>query len=316
MELKDFKFDLSLTPTDQMMLREIADMDGVPEGAFNIRKNGEGIVKSSSKNIEIRQKTDKPGIDIIIRPYTIAEQVHIPVIITESGVAETVYNDFYIGEGAKVDIVAGCGIHNCGDDESRHDGIHAFHIGKNASVKYTEKHYGAGDGNGKRVMNPTTIVNMDEGSYCEMDMVQIKGVDSTYRKTEANLDKNAKMYVLERLMTHGDQEAKTDMVVNLNGEGSSAQIISRTVGKDNSVQVFYPNAVGNNACHAHVQCDSIIMDNAKISSIPAISANHPDAQIVHEAAIGKINNDQLIKLETFGMTEEEAEEIIIQGFLK
>lgn len=316
MDIKDFKFDLSLTPVDQEMLKEIADMSSTPTGALSIRKNGEGIVKASTENIEIKQKLDKPGIDIIIKPHTVAEKVHIPVIITESGVQETVYNDFFIGEGANVEIVAGCGIHNCGDGESKHDGIHAFHIGKNASVKYTEKHYGAGDGNGKRIMNPTTIVNMDEGSYCEMDMVQIKGVDSTYRKTEANLAKDAKMYVIERLMTHGKQEAKTDMVVNLNGEGSSAQIISRTVGKDDSVQVFYPNAVGNNACHAHVQCDSIIMDNAKISSIPAISANHPDAQIIHEAAIGKINNDQLVKLETFGMTEEEAEEIIVQGFLK
>lgn len=316
MDIKDFNFDLSLTPTDKSMLAEIADMVGTPEGAFNIRKNGEGVVRTSSENIEIKPKLDKPGIDIIIKPYTVAEKVHIPVIITESGVQEVVYNDFFIGEGANVEIVAGCGIHNCGDGESKHDGIHTFHIGKKASVKYVEKHYGAGDGNGKRIMNPTTIVNMDEGSYCEMDMVQIKGVDSTFRKTEAYLEKDAKIYVLERLMTHGKQEAKTDMVVNLNGEGSSAQIISRTVGKDDSVQVFYPNAVGNNACHAHVQCDSIIMDNAKISSIPAISANHPDAQVVHEAAIGKINSDQLIKLETFGMSEEEAEEIIIQGFLK
>lgn len=316
MDIKDFKFDLSLTPVDRQMLSEIADMTGVPAGALNIRKNGEGLVRSSSSNVEIRQKTDKPGIDIIVRPGTKGEEVHIPVIITEEGVNDLVYNDFFIGEGADVSIVAGCGIHNCGDKNSEHDGIHSFHIGKNASVKYVEKHYGEGDGNGKRILNPTTIVNMDEGSYCEMEMVQIKGVDSTYRKTEANLKADAKIYVLEKLMTHGDQVAKTDMVVNLNGEGSSAQIISRTVGKDNSTQVFYPNAVGNNACHAHVQCDSIIMDGAKISSIPAISANHPDANIIHEAAIGKINNDQLIKLQTFGMTEEEAEEIIIEGFLK
>ena len=316
MDIKDYNFSTSLTPTYRYMLGEIADMMGTPDGAFNIRKNGQGLVRESSQNIEIRQKTDKPGIDIIIKPYTKAEKVHIPVIITDTGVEEVVYNDFFIGEGADVDIVAGCGIHNCGDQNSQHDGIHAFHIGKNAKVKYTEKHIGAGDGNGKRIMNPTTVVNMEEGSYCEMDMVQIKGVDSTLRKTEANLGANAKIYILERLMTHGKQEARTEMVVNLNGEGSSAQIISRTVGKDDSVQVFFPNAVGNNACHAHVQCDSIIMDNAKISSVPAISANHPDAQVIHEAAIGKINSDQLIKLETFGMTEEEAEEVIIQGFLK
>lgn len=316
MDIKDFSFGASLTPTDQHMLKEIADMIGTPDGAFNIRKNGEGLVRTSSDHIEIKPKTDKPGIDIIIKPGTKAEKVHIPVIITDTGVNDVVYNDFFIGEGADVEIVAGCGIHNCGDETSQHDGIHTFHIGKDAKVKYVEKHYGEGDGNGKRILNPTTVVNMDEGSYCEMDMVQIKGVDSTYRKTEANLDKDAKIYILERLMTHGKQEAKTDMTVNLNGENSSAQIISRTVGKDDSVQVFYPRAVGNNLCHAHVQCDSIIMDNANISSIPAISANHPDAQVIHEAAIGKINSDQLIKLETFGMTEEEAEEVIIQGFLK
>lgn len=316
MNIKDFSFDLSLSPVDQHMLSEIADMTGVPEGALNIRKNGEGLVHSDSPNITIMPKSDKPGIDIIVKPGTKGEDVHIPVIVTESGKHDVVYNDFYIGAGANVNIVAGCGIHNCGNEDSGHDGIHTFHIGKGASIKYVEKHYGEGDGNGKRILNPTTVVEMDEDSYCEMEMVQIKGVDSTYRKTEANLAAGAKMYVLEKLMTHGDQEAKTDMVVNLNGEGSSAQIISRTVGKDNSTQVFYPNAVGNNACHAHVQCDSIIMDNAKISSIPAISANHPDAQVIHEAAIGKINSDQLIKLETFGMTEEEAEDIIIQGFLK
>ena len=316
MDIKDFNFDLSLKPEDKNMLAEIADMKGRPAGAFNIRKNGEGLVRTSSPNIEIVPKTDNPGIDIIVKSGTVGETVHIPVILTETGVNDLVYNDFYIGEGAKVDIVAGCGIHNCGDKNSEHDGIHTFHIGKNASVKYVEKHYGEGDGNGKRILNPTTVVNMEENSYAEMEMVQIKGVDSTHRKTEANLEAGARILMIEKLMTHGDQIAKSDVVINLNGEDSSAQIISRTVGKDNSTQVFYPNAVGNNKCRAHVQCDSIIMDNAKISSIPAISANHPDAQVIHEAAIGKINNDQLMKLQTFGMTEEEAEEVIIQGFLK
>lgn len=316
MDIKDFKFDLSLTPTDRGVLSEIADLNGTPEGAFNIRKNGEGVVRTSTANVDIVPKSDKPGIDIIVKPGVKGETIHIPVIITEEGVNDLVYNDFYIGEGSTVDIVAGCGIHNCGDKNSEHDGIHSFHIGKNASVRYVEKHYGEGDGNGKRILNPTTNIEMDEGSYAEMEMVQIKGVDSTYRKTEATLKAGAKLLILEKLMTHGDQVAKSDLVVNLDGEDSSAQIISRTVGKDNSTQVFYPNAVGNSKCRAHVQCDSIIMDNAKISSIPAISANHPDAQVIHEAAIGKINSDQLLKLETFGMTEEEAEKIIIQGFLK
>lgn len=316
MNIKDFNYDSSLTPVDRHMLDAIADMTGVPEGALNIRKNGQGVVRFSSPNIEIKPKTDNPGIDIIVKPGTKGEEVHIPVILTEEGVNDLVYNDFYIGEDADVLIVAGCGIHNCGDKNSEHDGIHTFHIGKNASVKYVEKHYGEGDGKGQRILNPTTVVNMEEDSYCEMEMIQIKGVDSTYRKTDANLGAGARIYILEKLMTHGSQVAKTDMTVNLNGPESSAQIISRTVGKDDSVQIFHPNAVGNSECHAHVQCDSIIMDNAKISSIPAISANHPDAQVIHEAAIGKINSDQLIKLETFGMTEEEAEEVIIQGFLK
>ncbi|NLL62881.1 MAG: SufD family Fe-S cluster assembly protein [Ruminococcaceae bacterium] len=316
MNILDFKFDSTLTPVDRMMIAEITDLTGIPDGALSIRKNGEGLVSSSSANVEIRQKTDKPGIDILVKPFTKGEEIHMPVIITEEGIVETVYNDFFIGEGAEVTIIAGCGIHNCGNHDSQHDGIHTFNIGKNAYMKYVEKHYGDGDGNGKRILNPVTVVNQEEGSYCEMEMVQIKGVDSTYRKTKVNLAINAKLYILEKLMTHGDQIAKTDMIVNLNGEGSSAQIISRTVGKDNSTQIFYPNAVGNNSCSAHIQCDSIIMNNAKISSIPAISANHPDAQIVHEAAIGKINSDQLVKLQTFGLSEEEAEEVIIQGFLK
>lgn len=316
MNIKDFSFDLSLSPVDKGMLSEIADIKGNLDGAFNIRRNGEGIARSSSENVDIVPKKDKPGIDIIVKPGTVGETIHIPVIITESGKMDVVYNDFYIGEGSDVDIVAGCGIHNCGNQDSQHDGIHTFHIGKNAKIKYVEKHYGEGDGNGKRILNPETIVEMDEGSYAEMEMVQIKGVDSTYRKTEATLKAGAKILIVEKLMTHGNQYAKSDMTVNLDGEDSSAQIISRTVGKDTSTQVFHPNAIGNNKCRAHVQCDSIIMDDAKISSIPAISARHPDAQIVHEAAIGKINSDQLLKLQTFGMTEEEAEEVIVQGFLK
>ena len=316
MDIKDFSYDLTLSAVDKGMLSEIADIHGDISGAFNIRKNGEGLVRTSSKNVEIIAKKDKPGIDIIVKPFTKGEEVHIPVILTESGKKDLVYNDFYIGEGADVDIIAGCGIHNCGNADSQHDGIHTFHVGKNAVLRYVEKHYGEGDGTGKRILNPETVVFQEEGSYVEMETVQIKGVSSTHRKTEATLGDNAKILILEKLMTHGDQYAKSDMVVNLNGVDSSAQIISRTVGKDKSTQVFFPNAIGNNKCRAHVQCDSIIMDDAKISSIPAISANHPDAQIVHEAAIGKINSDQLLKLQTFGLSDEKAEEVIIQGFLK
>lgn len=301
---------------DMGLLESIADLHEIPAGAYNIRKNGEGHSRRSTANIEIVSKTDKPGIDIIVAPGTKNESVHIPVIITETGVNDLVYNDFFIGDDADILIVAGCGIHNSGDEKSQHDGIHTFHIGKNAKVRYVEKHYGEGDGKGERVLNPVTVVEQDENSVCEMEMVQIKGVDSTVRDTKAHLKAGAKLVMTERLLTHGTQYARSDMDVYLDGEDASSQIISRSVAKDNSTQIFHPNAIGNAKCRAHVQCDSIIMDDATVSSIPAITANSADAQIVHEAAIGRINNDQLIKLMTFGMNEEEAEEVIIQGFLK
>ncbi len=301
---------------DSQLLESIADLHEIPAGAYNIRKNGEGLSRRSTANIEIVPKTDKQGIDIIVAPDTKNESVHIPVIITETGVDDLVYNDFYIGDNADILIVAGCGIHNSGDEKSQHDGIHTFHIGKNAKVKYVEKHYGDGDGKGERILNPVTVVEQDENSVCEMEMVQIKGVDSTVRDTKAHLEAGARLIMTERLLTHGNQYARSDMEVYLDGEDASSQIISRSVAKDNSKQIFHPNAIGNAKCRAHVTCDSIIMDGATVSSIPAITANSADAQIVHEAAIGRINNDQLIKLMTFGMDEEEAEEVIIQGFLK
>lgn len=301
---------------DSGLLESIADLHEIPAGAYNIRKNGEGLSRRSTANIEIVSKTDKPGIDIIVAPGTKNESVHIPVIITETGVDDLVYNDFYIGDGADVLIVAGCGIHNSGNEKSQHDGIHTFHIGKNARIKYVEKHYGEGDGKGERILNPVTVVEQDENSVCEMEMVQIKGVDSTVRDTKAYLAAGAKLIVTERLLTHGNQYARSDIDVYLNGEDASTQIISRSVAKDSSKQIFHPNAIGNAKCRAHVQCDSIIMDEATVSSVPAITANSADAQIVHEAAIGRINNDQLIKLMTFGMSEEDAEEVIISGFLK
>lgn len=301
---------------DKDLLSAVADLHDVPMGAYNIRKDGEGVARQSTENIIIEPKKDKPGIDIIVKAGTKNQSVHIPVIVTKSGVNDLTYNDFYIEDDCDVLIVAGCGIHNSGSDKSEHDGIHSFHIGKNSRIKYVEKHYGQGEGTGERVLNPETIIEMDENSYCEMEMIQIKGVDSTKRETTAHLKAGAKLLMMEKLMTHGKQYARSDMEINLDGVGASAQIISRSVAKDESEQIFYPRAVGNAACRAHVQCDSIIMDNARIRSIPEIAANHYDAQIVHEAAIGRINNDQLIKLQTFGMSEEEAEEIIIQGFLK
>ena len=301
--------------TDKRMLEAVADLHEIPQGAFSLRKNGESAERRSSANIIIEPKKDKPGIDIIVKAGTKNESVHIPVIITQAGVNDLVYNDFYIEEDADVLIVAGCGIHNSGDQSSEHDGIHRFHIGKNAHIKYVEKHYGEGDGKGDRILNPTTEIFMAENSFCEMESVQIKGVDSTKRDTFAKLEAGARLVILEKLMTHGNQVAHSDMVIELNGEDASSQIISRSVAKDNSEQVFYPRAVGNAKCKAHVQCDSIIMGKAHIRSIPEIAANHCEANIVHEAAIGRINNDQLLKLQTLGKTEEEAEEIIINCFL-
>ncbi|MCI2985957.1 SufD family Fe-S cluster assembly protein [[Clostridium] innocuum] len=302
---------------EKNLLKTVADISGfMPGSAFSLRKNGAGVERHSTEHVKILAKTDKPGIDIIVDANTVGESIHIPVILTDSGIQDMVYNDFYIGEGADVEIVAGCGIHNDGCDTSQHDGIHTFHIGRNASITYTEKHYGEGSGSGGRILNPTTVIHMEKGSFAKMDMSQIKGVDSTFRKTEANLGASAKLVINEKLMTHGEQKAHSDVTVNLNGEDSVVQIVSRSVGKDTSVQVFHPIAVGNNRSRAHIQCDSIIMGKAKISSIPEIAANHVDAEIIHEAAIGKINNDQLIKLQTFGLNSEEAEKVIVDGFLK
>ena len=304
-----------LKKVDMSLLHTIADMDSMPTGAFNIRKNGQGIARQSSENITIEPKKGNPGIDIYIKPFTKGEEVHIPVIITETGINDKVYNDFYVGEGADVLIVAGCGIHNCGGEKTEHDGIHRFFIGKNAKVKYVEKHYGEGEGTGERILNPVTEVTMEEGSYCEMEMIQLAGVDSTLRETEAALDANAKIVITERLLTHGHQEATSDMEIVLDGENSRGRVISRSVAQDESSQLFYPRMVGNAKCFGHVQCDSIIMGSAKIRSIPEIAANSTDAQLIHEAAIGKIAGDQLLKLQTLGLTAEEAEDTILKGFL-
>ena len=297
------------------LLEEVADLHEVPEGAYNIRANGKLADRVNSANIEIVSKEDGTGIDIHIKPGTKKESVHIPVVLSQSGLSDLVYNDFYVEDGADVRIVAGCGIHNSGCNESRHDGIHTFHVGKNANVRYEEKHYGEGNGTGARVLNPVTNIFVGENSVFTLDTAQIKGVDSTVRETNVELGKDAKLYVTERLMTDGEQKAESNIEVQLNGEDSSAQIVSRSVGKGNSVQTFHPNAIGNSKCQAHIQCDSIIMDHAEVGSIPEIRAKNIDAAIIHEAAIGRINDEQLLKLRTLGLTEEEAEEVIIQNFL-
>ena len=304
-----------LNSVDTALLEVIAGMkNGRADGAYNIRKDSGCADRVNTDNVTITSKTDKPGIDVTFAPGC-KESCHIPVIITESGLRETVYNDFYVGEGADVIIIAGCGIHNCGEDASEHDGIHAFHIGKNARVKYVEKHYGEGDGRGENIMNPTTIAYLDEGAFLQMETSQIAGIDSTRRDTRVECGKGAEVVVTERLLTHGSQHADSDMAIILNGEDSKGRVISRSVAQDDSVQVFRPVVEGNAKCFGHVQCDSIIMDRAKISSVPAISANDLDAQLIHEAAIGRIAGDQLLKLETLGLTPEEAEDRILKGFL-
>lgn len=298
------------------ILEEVADLHEVPEGAYNIRANSKMAGRNTTANIDITNKEDGSGIDIRIKPGTVNESVHIPVVLSESGIKETVYNDFYIGEGSDVVIVAGCGIHNCGNQDSQHDGIHRFFVGKNAKVKYVEKHYGEGDGSGKRILNPVTEVYMEEGSSMEMEMVQIKGVDSTNRNTIAKLDAGASMVVRERLMTHGDQSAISTYTVELNGEGASADVISRSVAKDHSYQKFDSKLTGNAPCSGHTECDAIIMDKARILAVPQLEANDLDSALIHEAAIGKIAGEQIIKLMTLGLSEEQAEEHIINGFLK
>jgi Fe-S cluster assembly scaffold protein SufB len=300
---------------DFSLLKEVALMDAIPTGAYNIRKNGDSAGRFSTENIRIENKTDKPGIDINIKSGTKGETVHIPVIITETDYSEVVYNDFFIGDNCDVTIMAGCGIHNCGDGESRHDGVHTFYIGKNSTVRYAERHYGDGDGNGGRVMNPETVVYVGEGSTVQMDTTQIKGIDSTYRKTKIVVAKDGNAVVTEKLLTHGDQIAESDMDLILDGENANGRIISRSVAQNDSKQIFRPCITGRADCFGHVRCDSILMDNAKISSIPAVAAEHTDARLVHEAAIGRIAGDQLIKLMTLGLTEEEAEEKILEGFL-
>ena len=298
------------------LLEAVAGLHEIPAGAYNIRANGESAARNTTANIDIVSKTDVSGIDIKIKAGTKKESVHIPVLLSQSGLEEMVYNDFYIGDDCDVVIAAGCGIHNGGDAASRHDGIHRFFVGKNAHVKYVEKHYGSGDGKGERIMNPQTEVDLGENSEMEMEMVQIKGVDSTVRTTKASLKKGAKLVVTERLMTHGNQRAESKFDVDLNGVDSSANIISRAVARDNSVQIFKSVINGNAKCSGHTECDAIIMDNANISAIPEITANNPDAALIHEAAIGKIAGEQIIKLMTLGLTEKEAEEEIVNGFLK
>lgn len=298
------------------LLEKIADIHNTPEGAYNIRENGESSGRQNTDEITIETKTDKAGINIFVKDGTKQKSVHIPVIITKTGITEMVYNDFVIGDDCDVLIVAGCGIHNSGDEKSAHDGVHSLVIGKNSHVKYIEKHYGEGGGSGERIMNPAMTARLGKSSVLEIESVQIGGIDSTNRTTEIIADENCEVFISERIMTDGRQKVESNTKIVLDGKGSKARINSRSVAKGESVQVFYPRLEGNAECFGHVQCDSIIMDSAKVRSIPEIAANSVDARLIHEAAIGKIAGDQILKLETLGLTHDEAEEKILSGLLK
>lgn len=301
---------------EKNLLKEVAELDSLPVGAYNIRANGESAGRNTTANIDIVTKTDRPGIDIIIKPGTKNESIHIPVILSQSGLKDMVYNDFFIGQDSDVTIIAGCGIHNCGGEDSEHDGIHTFHVEKNAHVKYVEKHYGEGEGRGKRYMNPTTEVYLEEGASMEMEMTQISGIDDTLRKTTAKLKADSNLVIKEKVMTTGRQNAVSDFTADLDGDNASCNLISRTVAKDESTQHFISVLNGNSKCKGHSECDSIIMDNAKVLASPKLSASNIDAALIHEAAIGKIAGEQLIKLMTLGLTQAEAEQQIVNGFLK
>ena len=305
-----------LDAIEKNLLKAVADIEKTPFGAYNIRENGKGISRNTTANIDIVTKQDKPGIDIIVKPNTQNESVHIPVILTQGGFTDLVYNDFYIGENADVVIIAGCGIHNSTCETAQHDGIHTFHLAKGAKVKYVEKHYGEGAGTGGKILNPQTILYLEDGSSLEMESVQIKGVTSTIRETKGELGNNTSLIITERMMTTGNQTAKSIFNINLNGENSSVHIASRSIAQDNSVQEFISDVNGNNKCFGHVECDAIIMDDATVSAVPEITANNIEASLIHEAAIGKIAGEQIIKLMTLGLTEEEAEAQIVNGFLK
>lgn len=301
---------------EKNLLREVADLDSLPAGAYNIRLNGASDSRRSTAHIEIVTKTDKPGIDINIKDHTVNESVHIPVILSQTGLKETVYNDFHIGEGCDVTIVAGCGIHNCGGGDSRHDGVHTFHVGRNSRVRYVEKHFGQGDGAGRRVMNPETVVILEEGAFMEMEATQIGGVDDTIRSTTATLAAGSKLEIHEKVMTDGEQKAVSNFTANMDGEDCSCNIVSRTVAKGRSRQHFTSVLNGRAKCAGHTECDSIIMDEAVVMASPQLLASSQDANLIHEAAIGKIAGEQLIKLMTLGLSEKEAEEQVIAGFLR
>ncbi len=307
--------DVLMNEITKDLLREISDWDGEFKGAYNIREDGQCVGRVSSKNIRIETKKDKPGLEIFIAPGTKDETVSIPACVTHGDVDDLVYNDFFVGDNADVIIVAGCGIHTETGEPARHNGIHRFFLGKGAKVKYLEKHIGKGHGTGLRYIDPVTEAELDEDSVLEMDTAQIGGVDRTTRVTKAELGARSKLLIRERILTEKDQTAKTEFKVEMNGKDSGVDLISRSVARDNSHQEYHSVIVGNAPCTGHSECDAIISENGKVDAAPELHARDNDAALIHEAAIGKIAGEQILKLRTLGMTEEEAEATIIDGFL-
>ena len=305
-----------MNKTDEKLLNNVLDNNPYEADSYNIRKNGKSIDRKINPYVNIISKEDGSGIDIYVKENTLLQIIDIPVIITESGLKDVVYNDFHIGKNSNIVIVAGCGIHNSFSHDSVHDGIHRFYLEENSKVKYIEKHYGSGVGTGKKILNPVTEIIMQKGSSMTMDSIQLKGVDSTFRTTKATLYADTTLIINEKILTNNSQYAKTDFLVNLEGTNASCHVTSRSVATDNSYQEFTSNIIGNAKSFAHVECDAIIQDKASVKAIPEIYANFVDANLIHEAAIGKIAGAQLMKLMSLGLTEKEAEETIIKGFLK
>ena len=305
-----------MNKTDEKLLNNVLDNNPYEADSYNIRKNGKSIDRKINPYVNIISKEDGSGIDIYVKENTLLQIIDIPVIITESGLKDVVYNDFHIGKNSNIVIVAGCGIHNNFSHDSVHDGIHRFYLEENSQVKYIEKHYGSGMGTGKKILNPITEIIMQKGSRMTMDSTQLKGVDNTFRTTKATLYEDATLIINEKILTNNSQYAKTDFLVNLEGTNASCHVTSRSVATDNSYQEFTSNIIGNAKSFAHVECDAIIQDKASVKAIPEIYANFVDANLIHEAAIGKIAGAQLMKLMSLGLTEKEAEETIIKGFLK
>ncbi len=305
-----------LNALDKGLLKVVAGLEEIPKGAYNIRKNGKLLARATSANIDIESNADGTGIIVTIAPGTVDESVHIPVILSQAGLHDVVYNTFVIGAGSDVTIIAGCGIHCGGSAPEGHEGIHEFRVGKGAKVKYVEKHYAEGPGSGKRTLNPTTKVFLAEKARAEMELTQIGGVDDANRLNEATLGPASMLLITERVMTDGEQRAVSRNEIVLQGANSRSNMVSRSVIRGNSRQNFYATMVARAKCFGHIECDAIIMDSGANETIPALKAEHPDAELSHEASIGKIAGEQLMKLMSLGLTYEEAVNRIIQGFLR